>query len=186
MRFSAKRIREFAATRGLSLSAILREAGVSRTAYYSLARRTSAFPRSASRLAAPRAARVEIFVVGLSAASLQGAPVATRNVDLWVSDVGDEKPATVRRPSDMFKIVVSMHGLNSFAVEYRRSREIKVGTAKVRVRPLDRIIASKRAVNRPQDRAVLPVLEDVLRTITEALPSQYAVPRRKRTRRRNS
>jgi transcriptional regulator with XRE-family HTH domain len=51
MRFSAKRIRELAASRGLSLSALLREAGVSRTAYYSLARRESAFPKSVSRLA---------------------------------------------------------------------------------------------------------------------------------------
>ena len=51
MRLSSERIRELAASRGLSLSALLREAGVSRTAYYSLARRESAFPKSVSRLA---------------------------------------------------------------------------------------------------------------------------------------
>jgi transcriptional regulator with XRE-family HTH domain len=51
MRLSTARIRELAASRGLSLSALLREASVSRTAYYSLARRESAFPRSVRRLA---------------------------------------------------------------------------------------------------------------------------------------
>ena len=51
MRLSTERIRELAVSRGLSLSALLREAGVSRNAYYSLARRESAFPNSVSRLA---------------------------------------------------------------------------------------------------------------------------------------
>ncbi len=63
---------------------------------------------------------------------------------------------------------MSLQGLDGFVAEYERSREIKVGTTKDRVLPLDRIIASKRAVNRPKDRAVLPVLEDVLRTIKES------------------
>jgi transcriptional regulator with XRE-family HTH domain len=52
MRFSAERIRELAAARGLSVSALLREARVSRNAYYSLSRRESAFPKSVRRLAA--------------------------------------------------------------------------------------------------------------------------------------
>jgi hypothetical protein len=158
--------------------------------------------RELAFLAALRAARVKFLVVGLSAAALQGAPVVTRDVDLWVSDVADDKfravlkrfgaayvppvglspPMIVGKRIDMFDLVVSMQGLNSFAVEYRRSREIKVGTTRVRVLPLDRIIASKRAVNRPKDRAVLPVLEDVLRTIKEARPSPYAVLPRKTTR----
>jgi len=153
-------------------------------------------------LSALRAAGVEFLVVGLSAAALQGAPVVTRDVDLWMRDLNDEKfvavlkrfgaayvppvglnpPMIVGRRIAMFDIVVSMHGLEGFAAEYRRSREIDVGTTKVRVLPLDRIIASKRAVNRPKDRAVLPVLEDVLRTIKEARPSQYAVPSRKKAR----
>jgi hypothetical protein len=138
--------------------------------------------REIAFLAALHAARVEFLVVGLSAAALQGAPVVTRDVDLWVRDLGDEKPKFARTPGDIFKLVASMHGLNSFAAEYRHSREIDVGTTTVRVLPLDRIIASKRAANRPKDRAVLPVLEDVLRTIKEARPSQYAAPPRKRAR----
>ena len=44
--------------------------------------------REIAFLAALRAARVEFLVVGLSAAALQGAPVVTRDVDLWVRDPG--------------------------------------------------------------------------------------------------
>ena len=158
--------------------------------------------REIAFLAALRAARVEFLVVGLSAAALQGAPVVTRDVDLWLSDAADEKfhavlkrfgatyvppvglnpPMIVGKRIDIFDLVVSMQGLHSFAAEYRRSLEIEVGTTTVRVLPLDRIIASKRAVDRPKDRAVLPVLEDVLRTIKEARTSPYAAPARKTAR----
>ena len=47
--------------------------------------------REIAFLAALRSARIKFLVVGLSAAALQGAPVVTRDVDLWVSDVGSEK-----------------------------------------------------------------------------------------------
>ena len=61
-----------------------------------------------------------------------------------------------------------MHGLNSFDEEYAGSLEIAiVGNVVVRVLPLSRIIASKRATGRDKDRAILPVLEDALRTILE-------------------
>ena len=153
-------------------------------------------------LSALRAADLEFLVVGLSAAALQGAPVVTRDVDLWMGDLEDEKffavlkrfgavyvppvglnpPMIVGRRIAMFDIVVSMQGLEGFAAEYRRSPEIDVGTTRVRVLPLDRIIARKRAANRPKDRAVLPVLENVLRTIKEARPSQYTARGRKLVR----
>ena len=153
-------------------------------------------------LEALRAAHVDFLVVGLSAAALQGAPVVTRDVDLWFRDLTDENffevlrrfgatyvppvglnpPMIVGSRIAMFDIVVSMHGLEGFSAEYRRSREIEVGATMVRVLPLERIIASKRAANRPKDRAVLPVLENVLRTIKEARPSRYAEPGRKLVR----
>jgi len=97
----------------------------------------------------------------------------------FVPPVGLNPPMIVGKRIAVFDRVVSMQGLDSFAAEYRHSREIKVGTTTVRVFPLDRIIASQRAVNRPKDRAVRPVLEDVLRTIKEARPSQCAVRLRK-------
>lgn len=91
--------------------------------------------REIAFLDALRTARVEFLVVGLSAAALQGAPVVTRDVDLWVRDLGDERfhavlkrfgaayvppvglnpPMIVGKRIDMFDLVVSMHGLESFA-----------------------------------------------------------------------
>lgn len=63
-------------------------------------------------------------------------------------------PAALRSARiEFFDLVVSVQGLDGFLVGYERSHEIKVGTTKVRVLPRDRIIASKRAVNRPKDRA---------------------------------
>jgi hypothetical protein len=58
-----------------------------------------------------------------------------------------------------------MHGLGSFAQEARRAVRIRVGTVEVRVLPLARIIASKRATDRPEDRAILPAVEDALRVL---------------------
>ena len=52
MRLSADAIRRRCEARGVPLSRVLRDAGVSRTAYYSLRRRTSVLPKTVLRLAA--------------------------------------------------------------------------------------------------------------------------------------
>lgn len=52
MKLSARRVRSLARQRGLTLTAALKRAGVSRTAYYSLVRRPSVVPRSVRALAA--------------------------------------------------------------------------------------------------------------------------------------
>ncbi len=51
MRLDADRIRKACASRGISLQALLDEAGVSRTAYYSLVRKVSVLPHSVGALA---------------------------------------------------------------------------------------------------------------------------------------
>jgi transcriptional regulator with XRE-family HTH domain len=51
VKLSAGRIRRLCADRGLSLQVFLEAAGVSRTAYYSLARRPSVLPRSVHAMA---------------------------------------------------------------------------------------------------------------------------------------
>jgi len=51
MNLDAANVRVLAHQRGLSVSAALRRAGVSRTAYYSLVHRTSVLPRSIHALA---------------------------------------------------------------------------------------------------------------------------------------
>ncbi len=133
-------------------------------------------------------AGVEYLVVGLSAAALQGAPAVTQDIDLWFKDLSDPRfqkvvrqvgaayvapgmnnpPLIVGEGVSLFDLVVHMHGLNSFDEEYAESLEIAIlNNVVLRVLPLSRIIASKRASDRDKDRAILPVLEDALRTIRE-------------------
>ncbi len=147
---------------------------------------------------------VRFMVVGLSAAALQGAPVVTQDVDLWFEDLDDPRlrsalrdagvtyvppiglnpPALAGGGAELFDLVTHMHGLGSFASEAEGCHEVTIGRRRLKVLPLARVLASKRAANRPKDRLVIPVLEDalaVLRTATTAGGTQR--PRRRgRTR----
>lgn len=125
------------------------------------------------------------MVVGLSSAALQGAPVVTQDVDLWFKNpddprmraalrragvtwlppVGLNPPVLVGEGVDLFDIVTSMHGLEAFDEERKRAVSIPLGSFAVPVLPLDRIIASKRALGRPKDRLYLKVLEDTGRAV---------------------
>lgn len=116
--------------------------------------------------------RVEFLVVGLAAAALQGAPVVTQTVDLWIPHREDppgssNPPLLVGPGAELFDLVVHMHGLGSFDREKAHAIRIRLGDVEVPVLSLERIIASKRATNRPKDRAILPALEDALRTIRQ-------------------
>ncbi len=128
---------------------------------------------------------VEFLVVGLAAAALQGAPAVTQDIDLWLRDLSDPRlrralrrvgavyiprgpqnpPLLAGGDAGLFDIVVNMDGLRSFAQEARRALRIPVGAVEVPVLPLARVIASKRASDRPKDRAILPALEDALRVL---------------------
>jgi hypothetical protein len=61
-----------------------------------------------------------------------------------------------------------MHGLEPFSIELARAKIVTVQGVSVRVLPLDRIIASKRAANRLKDRAVIPALEEALAAIEDS------------------
>ncbi len=131
-------------------------------------------------------ARVDFMVVGLSAAALQGAAVVTQDVDLWFRDLADPGirkvlrkvgavyvPPTANNPPvfagnavEFFDIVTHMHGLGSFVEERRHAIRIPLGDFRIAVLSLERIIASKRALGRPKDKLVLPVLSDACRTIS--------------------
>jgi hypothetical protein len=140
--------------------------------------------------------KVEFMLVGAAAAALQGAPVVTQDVDLWFKDVNDPGIRTALRKSGgimipsfgqnpptfagdavkLFDIVLTMHGLMSFDEEKEHSFEVALGTLRVRVLDLDRIIKSKETVRRPKDLLVLPVLRDTLKTLklkkTKRAPSR--------------
>ena len=122
------------------------------------------------------------MVVGLSAATLQGAPVVTQDVDLWFGKLGALKisralqtvgaayvpPSNLNPPllagagAELFDIVIRMDGLGTFADEIRNCVEIPLGRQKLKVLSLERILASKIAANRAKDKLTIPVLRDAL------------------------
>lgn len=107
---------------------------------------------------------VRFLIVGASAAVLQGANTATQDVDLWFESTVD--PRIGAAIGAVFDVGVHMHGLDPFDVEFERAHEMAIDGVPVRVLPLERIIASKRATGRPRDRAQLPALEEALAAST--------------------
>jgi hypothetical protein len=130
-------------------------------------------------------ARVDFMVVGLSAAALQGAPVVTQDVDLWFRDLNDPRllralkkagagilepvglnpPMLLGEDVGLFDLVTHMHGLDGFAEEMKHALRISLGSFRVPVLPLDRVIASKRALGRPKDELYLKVLADTRKAV---------------------
>lgn len=126
--------------------------------------------------------QVRFLIVGLSAAALQGAPVVTQDVDLWFGNLDDPRltaalrqvggayiAPTLHTPPmlagdglELFDVVLSMSGLNSFDEEWANAVDVTVGDVTTRVLPLTRILVSKKAADRPKDRLVVPVLEEVV------------------------
>lgn len=122
------------------------------------------------------------MVVGLSAATLQGAPVVTQDVDLWFENLDGQKiskavqevgaayvPPSIDNPpmfagagAELFDIVIRMDGLGTFADEIKNCVEINLGRQKLKVLSLERILASKMAADRPKDKLTIPVLRDAL------------------------
>jgi hypothetical protein len=125
---------------------------------------------------------IRFLVVGLGAALIEGAPVATLDLDLWLERIDDPRipqaaaeaggfwvagfglqpPSFGGQGLDRLDVVLTLHGLGTFDDEYARSLERVIDGLPLRVLPLDRVVASKRATNRLKDRAVLPVLEAIL------------------------
>ena len=125
------------------------------------------------------------MIVGLSAATLQGAPVVTQDIDLWferldhpglrraLRKVGGiyvppfemSPPMLAGKHLGMFDIILNMDGLGGFKKEVKNTVEIPLGRFKVKALSLERIVASKEAAGRQKDKMVLPVLKEVLAAI---------------------
>lgn len=126
---------------------------------------------------------VPFMIVGVTAASMQGARVATEDIDLWFRDTIDPRIAQAAKRvgaiwvsgsfgmqpptlggalGDRFDVVVTMSGLAPFDTEYAGARALDLDGVPVRALPLARIIESKRAAHRPKDIAALPALEAAL------------------------
>ena len=140
-------------------------------------------PAERTLLAALNRRGVRYLVIGLGAAVLQGAPVSTQDLDLWLERPADDEVRLAAADAGGFwiaafglhppgiggdgleriDIVLTAHGLEDFASEYARAKEMQIDDIAVRVLPLERVIASKRSTNRPKDIAAIPALEATLR-----------------------
>ena len=129
--------------------------------------------------------KIRFLVVGLSAAALQGAPVVTEDVDLWFEDLNDKKltqalievgaayvppfgfnpPMLAGTGSEPFDVVLRMDGLGRFREEWKNALSFRIGNLRLKVLPLERILASKRAANRAKDQRVIPVLTNCVRAL---------------------
>ena len=126
---------------------------------------------------------VRFLLIGMGAAVLQGATAVTQDLDLWFEDLSDPRIAAAARAAgglyvsgsfgmqpptiggglgDRFDVVTHAHGLGRFEDELPRALVCELQGVTLRLLPLDRILASKRATGRPKDVAQLPVLEAAL------------------------
>jgi predicted nucleotidyltransferase len=139
-------------------------------------------PAERALLEALNALRVPYLVVGMAAALIEGAPGTTQDLDLWFGAIDDEQlqqaaqlaggfytsgfglqpPMVGGEGLDRVDLVLSASGLDSFERELSRAREYDLDGLRVRVLPLERVVVSKRAANRPKDSAQIPMLEATL------------------------
>jgi hypothetical protein len=150
-------------------------------------------------LKALREQKIDAILIGAMAAIAQGAPLMTVDFDFWVRlperqyvrllsivqrQRGIIRARTLYELSDGTQVNAIFHpdGLRSFAAEWRFCRWGELEGVPVKVLPLRRVIASKRAANREKDLAVLPIL---LRTwrLANRLRKKRAVVRKRGSRR---
>ena len=131
-------------------------------------------------LKALREEKIDCILIGAMAAIEQGAPLMTVDYDFWVRlperqyvrlltivhrQAGTIRARTVYELSDGTQVnaIFQPDGLRAFDAEWRISRWGELEKVAVKVLPLERVIASKRAAHREKDLAVLPILERTLR-----------------------
>ena len=146
-----------------------------------------------------RDAGLDAVLVGAAAANLQGAPVATLDIDLLVRDtalnrrrvgrfaaaVGAAAPIAVSPLSRTLTVVGGpvpvdaifepLSGGLSFASVKSRASPVELGGFLLRVASLEDVIRSKEAAGRPKDIAALPVLRDTLR-VRQAMRETTPLP----------
>jgi len=145
-------------------------------------------PFLAAMAEALEAVRLEAVLVGNAAAALHGAPVTTLDFDFMfrktppnlakLKRLARRLNAVILRPyypaSDLYRVAVedtglqldflsTLHGIRSFASLRSRADRVAFGGAQLWVASLEDVIASKRALGRPRDLAVLDVLEKTAR-----------------------
>jgi hypothetical protein len=131
--------------------------------------------------------RLEAILIGNAGAAIQGAPVTTLDFDFMfrktpanlrkLKRLADDLKGCVLRPyypmSGLYRLTVDecglqldfmsrIHGVRSFESLRSRASEVRFGGHRLLVASLQDIVASKRAADRPRDKAVLEVLDRTL------------------------
>lgn len=139
-------------------------------------------PAERALLEALNAMGVPYLIVGMGAALIEGAPGTTQDLDLWFGHVdegrlreaarraggvytsgfGVQPPAVGGEGLDRIDLVLTASGLGAFEDELRGAHEYELDGVHVKVLPLERVIASKRAAKRAKDAAQIPMLEATL------------------------
>jgi predicted nucleotidyltransferase len=132
--------------------------------------------------------KLDAVLIGDAAAALQGSPVTTVALDFMFREtarnlqklrrLADDLDAVIMRPfypaSGLYRVIrerdglqldfmTKIDGIRSFESLRSRADVVRIKAHDIRVAALDDIIRSKVAANRPEDRAVLPVLRRTLR-----------------------
>ena len=116
----------------------------------------------------------------MSAAVLQGVPVVTHDVDLWIDlparDYMKVMNLALRQGADMVRntvvelkdgllvnFIYTVDGLASFATELKKARVMKFHGCAIPVMPLESIRQSKVAMMREKDSAHIHYIDETLR-----------------------
>jgi hypothetical protein len=131
--------------------------------------------------------RLEAILIGNAAAALQGAPVTTIDMDFLfrktpgnlarLKRIAADLGAVVLKPfypvSGLYRVMrdddglqldfmTHIHGVRSFNSLRARCTTVRFGEHELLVASLADVILSKRAANRPRDRADIAILEKTL------------------------
>ena len=118
----------------------------------------------------------------MSAAVLQGVPVVTHDVDLWIDLPARQSMSAVNvalrhgakmirntvvelRDGMLVNFIYEVTGLGSFAAELRKARKMKFHGCEIPVMPLESIRKSKAAVMRDKDPAHIHYIDETLRLL---------------------
>jgi hypothetical protein len=126
------------------------------------------------------AEKIRFQLIGMSAAVLQGVPVATLDVDIWLDlpprqymramNIALRHGAklvlnTVAELADgtLVNFIFEVTGLKDFAAELRKARILEFHGLAVPVMPLESIRKSKAAILRPKDTPHIYYIDETLR-----------------------